>query len=68
MVGRREGAELVLQRRVEALDRLDQAEEADLFDVLEGLAAVGEAASDVMDEVAVQLDEALADAADRGSC
>ncbi len=62
MVGRGEGAELVLERRVEPLDRLDQAEEADLLDVLEGLAAVGEATRDVVDEVAVELDEPLADA------
>src|SRR6202030_2109046 len=56
-----EGAELVLQRWVEPLDRLDEPKEADLLDVLERLATVGKAPRDVVDEVAVQLDEALAD-------
>ena len=36
-------------------------EEPNLLDVLERLAAVGEAAGDVVDEVAVELDKLLAD-------
>ena len=57
---RRERAELVPQRGIEALDGVDQAQEADLFDVLERLAAVGEPARDEVDEVGVQLDELVA--------
>src|SRR6202035_3310613 len=57
----REGAELVLQRRVEPLDGLDQAEEADLLDVLLGLTAIDEAPREVVDQVGVELDEAVAD-------
>src|SRR4029077_9004432 len=60
--GRRgEGAELVLQGRIEAFDGLDEAHEADLLDVLQGLAAVGETASDEVHQVAVQLHQAIAD-------
>ena len=61
--GRRgERAELVLQRGIESLDRLDQTDEAHLLDVLERLPSVGKAAGDVVDEIAVQLDQALTDA------
>ena len=52
---------------VEALDGVDEPEEADLLDVLERLAAVGEAPGDEVDEVGVQLDELLADAGSRVS-
>src|SRR5205807_8632043 len=55
-----EGAELVLQPRIETLDRVDQPEEAHLLDVFERLAAVGEAAGDVVDEIGVQLHQPVA--------
>src|SRR3977135_2977366 len=42
----RKAAELVLAIGIEAVDRLDEAKEADLHDVLERLTTVGEAAGD----------------------
>ena len=59
---RREGGELEAQVGVEALDGLDQAEVADLHDVVERLAAVLELAREEVDEVVIRIDELGADA------
>src|ERR1700716_4095900 len=57
---RRKAAELVLAIGVEAFDRLDEAKEADLHDILERLTTVGEAAGDELHQLGVELDEAFA--------
>src|SRR5207253_6695476 len=57
-----EGRELVSQVGVESLDGLDQAEVADLDDVVQRLAAVLEFPSQEIDEVVVGVDELGADA------
>src|SRR5438067_7170251 len=59
---RRKGRELVSQVRIESLDRLDQAEIADLHDVVEWLTAVLKLAGQEVDEVVVRVHELRADA------
>jgi hypothetical protein len=56
-----EGEELHATGRVEPVDRRDQAERADLEQVVEGLAAVAEPAGEVPDEGKVLLHEDLAE-------
>ena len=63
---RGEGRELVPQIWVEALDRLDQPEVADLDNVLEGLASVLKLAREKVDEVVVGVDQLGADAVTLG--
>ncbi|MGX1483820.1 hypothetical protein RKD45_002896 [Streptomyces griseus] len=57
----RERRELHAAAELEAVDRLDQADGADLDDVLHRLAAGAEAGGGELDEGQVQLDEGVAD-------
>src|SRR5439155_13314614 len=57
-----ERCELVAQVGVESLDRLDQAEVADLDDVVQRFAAVLELPCEEVDEVVIGVDELGADA------
>ena len=54
------GRELDAALEVEAVDRLDQADRADLDEVVVGLAAVAEPAGQVLDQGQVQLDQRVA--------
>ena len=57
----REGGELHPAAELEAVDRLDQADRADLDDVLHRLAAGAEAGGGELDQGEVELDEGVAD-------
>src|SRR5438105_9897149 len=59
---RREGGELIAEVGVEALDRLDQPEVADLDDVVERLSAVLKLAREEVHEIAVRVHQPGADA------
>ena len=59
---RGERGELVAEVRVESLDRLDQAEVANLDNVVERLAAVLKLAREEVHEVVVRVDQLRADA------
>ena len=59
-VGDGEGGELVLEGDVEAVDGLDQADRADLHDVVHLLGAAAEAARGVAHQRQVHLDERVA--------
>src|SRR5437868_3087135 len=58
---RRKGRELVSQVRIESLDRLDQAEVADLHDVVQRLTAVLKLAREKVDKVVIRVDELRSD-------
>ena len=60
IVGRGVRRELDPALEVEAVDRLDQADRADLDEVVERLAAAGEPAGEVLDEGQVQPDQLVA--------
>ncbi len=60
--GRRVGGELHAAIGVEAVDGLDEPDRADLDEVLEGLAAVAEAAGAVLDQRQVQVHQRVAGA------
>ncbi|HEX2427575.1 MAG TPA: hypothetical protein VHI53_06585 [Gaiellaceae bacterium] len=56
-----EGGEIVAALAIETIDRLDQPDGANLDEVLQALATMGELPSDGSDERQVELDESLAE-------